>query len=218
MKKLTELTLAERMELILDLSWKLLITYIHNGKLNPPNEASLQRYFERIIEKYGELHCYLEEESFHINSQHPIQKLKGLDRKIIIDITCILKNHKTDECVKGAIELKHTTKSGDPTDTGRISSYRDIKRLEILKQEGGFNVCKFHMLANRRAYTDPSSIGTTGEDFPIYNGYKIEPAKVYRTEHSKEGKGKEFTFNKPYTFNWIMSEPQKRLYFLSVDI
>ncbi|MCL9638016.1 hypothetical protein L2095_25035 [Bacillus zanthoxyli] len=212
--------MQERMNFILDLSWDIFKAHCLHGKATLHKEASFQHHFANIINQVGGLYCFSKVEAFHVDLEYTIKAQLGFERKAEIDIVCELTNFKNQESVKGAIELKHTIKPGDATDFGRIGSYQDINRLEKLKalKHGGINLCRFYMLANRRAYTNISKPGTSGADFPTYHGYHIEPKRIYRTIHTKMGRDVELVFNKPYEFVWDIYDDPLKLYFLSINI
>ncbi|UPM54530.1 hypothetical protein [Gottfriedia acidiceleris] len=213
-------TIEERMNHILNTSWSVFIAHCLEGRAILNKEASFQHHFANILQRVGSLYCFSKKEIFHVDLEYTVKKQVGFVRKAEIDIICELVNFENNNGVKAAIELKHTIKPGDATDIGRINSYQDIYRLEKLKEleHEGFSICKFYMLANRVAYTNISPPNTSGEDFPTYRGYTIEPKKVYKTIHSKVGKDIELIFNNSYKFNWDIYEQPKRLYFLSVDV
>jgi hypothetical protein len=213
-------TLEERMNLVLNHSWNIFIAHCIQGRAILHKEASFQHHFANIIEQVGELYCFSKKETFHVDLEYTIPKQKGFERTAAIDIVCELNNFEKNVSAKAAIELKHTIKPGDATDIGRIGAYQDIYRLEKLKglKHEGFTVCKFYMLANRAAYTNVSPPNTSGEDFPTYKGYTIEPGRIYKTTHTKVGKDIELVFNNSYEFKWDLYEQPHRLYFLSVDI
>ncbi|WP_285767519.1 hypothetical protein [Peribacillus sp. SI8-4] len=213
-------SIEARMNQILCSAWNIFIAHCIQGRAILHKEASFQHHFANIIQQVGTLYCFSKQETFHVDLEYTIQKQVGFERKAEVDIVCELINFENKDSAKAAIELKHTIKSGDATDIGRIGSYQDIYRLEKLKElkHEGFSVCKFYMLANRVAYTNVSPPNTSGEDFPTYKGYEIEPRKIYKTVHTKIGKDVELIFNNSYKFNWNIYEQPKRLYFLSVDI
>lgn len=219
-KELIYGTIEERMNFILSSSWSIFIAHCIEGRAILHKEASFQHHFANIIQHVGTLCCFSKKETFHVDLEYTVQKQVGFERKAEIDIVCELNNFENKDSVKAAIELKHTIKPGDATDIGRIGSYQDIYRLERLKdiKHEGFSVCKFFMLANRAAYTNMSPPNTSGEDFPTYKGYVIEPGRIYKTAHTKIGNGVELIFNNTYKFTWDIYEQPKRLYFLSVDI
>ncbi|MGP4074141.1 hypothetical protein ACTWQB_16685 [Piscibacillus sp. B03] len=212
--------LRERLNYIIDQSWILFIAHCVQGRAILHKEASFQHHFANLIQQLGVLHCYSKTETFHVDLEFTVSKQDGLEKRVAIDIVCELKNFEKNKTVRGAIELKHTIKPGDATDIGRIGVYKDIHRLEKMKnlKQEGFSVCKFYMLANRAAYTNVGSPNTSGEDFPTYKGYTIEPGRVYKTIHTKVGKDIELVFNDSYNFHWVKYEKPQRLYFLSVDV
>jgi hypothetical protein len=208
------------MEYILNQSWEIFQSHCLYGRAILHKEASFQHHFANIIEQMGSLHCYSKEETFHVDLEYTVPKQDGFNKKAEIDIICELYNFQSNSSVRAGIELKHTTKSGDATDMGRIGSYTDIHRLEKLKElkSEKFEVCRFYMLANRMAYVQKGQPKTSGEDFPTYQGYEIETGRVYKTLHTKVGTGIELVFNKSYRFDWNLYETPEKLYFLSVKI
>ncbi|MNI25544.1 hypothetical protein D3C73_791980 [compost metagenome] len=219
-EKITKENLIERVDFILKESWQLFKAHCIYGRASLHKEASFQHHFANIIQHVGNLYCVTKREAFYVDLEYSIAKQVGFNRKADIDIICELTNFELNETVKVAIELKHTIKPGDATDIGRIGSYQDIHRLELLKEikNERFDLCKFYMLANRKAYTDISESLTSGEDFPTYHGYVIKPEKVYSTIHTKVGDGIQLRFKDEYKFVWDFYEKPARLYFLSVDI
>ncbi|MDD9267853.1 hypothetical protein ACFPES_12525 [Paenibacillus sp. GCM10023248] len=219
-EQITKVNLTERLDLILTESWQLFKAHCLYGRAPLHKEASFQHNFANIIEKVGTLYCFTKTEAFYVDLEYSIMKQTGFNKKVDVDIICELRNFELNEKVKAAIELKHTIKPGDATDIGRIGSYQDIHRLELLKElkTEGFDLCKFYMLANRKAFTDISQPETSGEDFPTYDSYVIKPGKVYSTVHSKVGDGIQLKFKHEYKFVWDSYEQPKRLYFLSVDM
>ncbi|MDF2556533.1 MAG: hypothetical protein K0R71_361 [Bacillales bacterium] len=218
--KLVYSSIEDRLNQIIEDSWDIFIAQSLYGRLSLHKEASFQHHFSNIISQVGTLYCFSKKEVFHVDLEYSIKKQDGFEKNASIDIICELSNFEENKSVKAAIELKHTTKSGDATDIARISSYQDIFRLEKLKKlkNENFRICKFYMLANRNAYTNISSQNTSGEDFPTHEGYCIEPGKIYRTEHTKVGNGVELVFEKEYKFSWRKYEEPNRLYFLSINI
>ena len=193
----------ERLRLVIDASWEILMTQIVSGRLTINKEASLQLHLASIIRELGEVMCVLPRETFSIELESSISGME-------VDITCAIGGEKA------AIELKCFRKlSNRAKDVDMYEVLYDIKRLQSLS---AFSVRKFLCLADHNYYAHGIHKGHA-ESVSIKDG-KVYPANT-PIHPSWLGKWKCYanhdviTFKQDVAITWVTRE---NWYFLSLDV
>jgi hypothetical protein len=121
---------VERLELVIEFSWKLLFAKIMNSKVNINKEASLQLQLAKVMQEIGTSFCILPNEVFEIE----LETGRG---KANIDVTCKLGK------ASAAVELKCFKKSSNrATDLDMYDALKDIERLDsFVEYDLRFFIC-----------------------------------------------------------------------------
>jgi hypothetical protein len=184
---------SQRIEEVLDLSWKIFKSQFINRRHEINTEAPFQHHFAQIIRNVGELYSINHDDLFKVDLETKLDKVR--ERSKYYDISCQFSGH-----IKCVIELKFKTKQQGAQDFGRIDSYVDLESLEIAIKDH-FDLGKFYMITNDLIYTKESKIGS-GTIFCMHDGFRNERNKVLNASHTK---GKEHVFVKlqnQYLFDW----------------
>ena len=126
------LTLAERLQEIVDLSYRILCNKVAAGNVSIPNEASMQMQFGTILNSVGKLYEVDKHDRFTIELESPkeieasAKSSKGIAR---CDIYIALARNKSK--ATAAIELKHFRKGPNEAVTdNRFFVLQDLENLE----------------------------------------------------------------------------------------
>lgn len=198
----------ERINEIIELSWKLFRSQFLNGRLEINKEAPFQHHFANIIRDVGNLYCIERGELFFTDLETKCEDLK--DKNKYIDITCgFIKERKE---FKVSIELKFKTARQGAQDHGRIDAYIDIEALE-LSLDKGFNKGYFFMITDSSIYINPSKKGV-GTIFAIHEGH-ISKSGKFKEEKCKGREDVLAQLKNSYSFNW---KKEREFYFLMLPI
>ncbi len=196
----------DRMENILDLSWRLLKERFIDERQDITKEAPFQHYFANIISTIGELYC-TKKDQFFVDLETKCKGIKGKNK--YLDITC----HFPQQKVSCAIELKFKTATQAAQDHGRIDAYVDIEALEIVCKDK-FNIGKFYMITDSKTYLNKSKIGV-GTEFCMHDGAETEMNKTFHCPNSKGRENVIVHLEDTYRFDW---EEIRGWYFLEISL
>lgn len=198
---------TERLNQVLDLSWKIFKAQFINGRHEINKEAPFQHHFADIINKVGNLHCFSREDVFYTDLETKFANLKHENKNKYIDITC--EYYNKSRC---AIELKFKKQSQGAQDHGRIDIFLDLEAVELACKDV-YDIGRLFVITDSRPYVNQSVRGV-GTIFPTHNGYKIIPNFPYNST----SKGREditVLFKNEYEFVW---EEIEGFYFLSISV
>ena len=208
---MNELNSIDKLGLVLNKSWEILISKFLNGRFELTKEAPFQHQFANILHSVGELHCFSRTEMFLVDLETKEKNVFGKTK--FVDITiCFLENGKVTS--SAAIELKFKKRSQGAEDYARIDSYVDIASLEEMKNRG-YNKSYFCMITDNSIYTKKSREGTTGEIFSMRNDYIPKQNEVISNPKCKGRSDVEIVFSSEHTFLW---ENKNSWYFLSLEV
>jgi hypothetical protein len=153
------LTLEERLNNIVNISYHILCGKIVSNYINIPNEASFQLQFGLILKQIGQLYEFEENDRFSILLED-IQTInatqKSKNGKARCDIMLSLKNNDDEAFV--AIELKLFRKSeGETITDNRFRILCDIENLENYKKLNNKMVGYEILYTNNPNYANPDS-------------------------------------------------------------
>jgi hypothetical protein len=182
---------TDRLNLIIDLSWKVFFEKITSGRIKINKESSMQLHYSSILNAVGELFCILPGETFSL-------ELESSYGRKNLDVTC-----RFDD-ISAAIELKCFRKySNRAHDLDMYDVWVDITRLHGLD---GFQVKRFICLTDHDKYPDGRHRGYS-ETFSIANGTEYKKGDVLTPLWIGKWKDKSrdhvFTVPKDITFKWI---------------
>jgi len=198
----------ERLEEILDLSWRILKTRFLDGRHQILKEAPFQHYFAHIISIVGEQYCTRRDDIFIVDLETKLNNIKG--KKKYIDITCsFLKQN-----ISCAIELKFKTAQQGAQDHGRIDAFTDIEAIEIACNNYNYTIGRFYMITDSTAYIKKSTRGV-GTVFTTYDGARINPNSTFHCPNSIGRQNVIVTLRNSYSFDW---ETKGKWYFLELKI
>lgn len=150
---------AERLRILLDLGWNILLRQIMSGRMAVNKEASLQLHYAAIVQQLGSTFCLLPAETFAIELESSIKDGE-------IDITCSL------GITKAAIEMKCFRKrSNRAQDIDMYNVLSDIGRLQALPS---YSVRKFLCLTDNPYYAVSSHRGHASS-VSIKHGHGYKP-------------------------------------------
>ena len=194
-----------RLNEVLDQSWKIFKSQFIHGRHEINKEAPFQHHFAQIIRNVGNLYSIAEKDLFKVDLETKCDNVKGKSK--YIDISCEFVDN-----INCAIELKFKTAKQGAQDHGRIDAYIDIEALEIVTMDK-FNIGKFYMITDSTAYINQSKKGV-GTIFATHNGFITKP----KNEFWYNSKGRENVrvfLKKSYQFEWEMIN---NWYFLEITI
>ena len=199
---------VQRIEEILNISWRILKTRFIDGRHQISKEAPFQHYFAHIISVIGEQCCTKRDDIFVVDLETRIDDVKGKTK--YIDITCSF----LKENVSCAIELKFKTAQQSAQDYGRIDAFVDIEALEIACDKHGYDIGRFYMITDSTAYIKQSNRGV-GTIFTTFDGAVTKPNSVFHCPNSKGRENVKVQLRNSYTFEW---ENIENWYFLELRI
>lgn len=128
---------TERLNLVIDLAWRLFFERIAEGRIKINKEASMQLHYASILKTVGELYCTLPQETFTL-------ELESAYGGKNLDITCTLGS------TSAALELKCFRKASNRAlDLDMYDVWTDIKRLSELE---AFQIRRFICLTDNHKY------------------------------------------------------------------
>ena len=198
----------ERLEEILDLSWRILKTRFLEGRHQILKEAPFQHYFAHIISIVGEQYCTKRDDIFIVDLETKFNNIKRKNK--YIDITCsFLKQN-----ISCAIELKFKTAQQGAQDHGRIDAFTDIEAIEIVCNNYNYTIGRFYMITDSTAYIKKSTRGV-GTVFTTYDGATVRSNSLFHCPNSKGRENVKVTLRNSYHFDW---ETKGDWYFLELKI
>ncbi len=207
-KDIIELGYPERLNEILDLSWKIFKSQFIHGRHKINKEAPFQHHFAQIIENVGNLYSMDKEDLFKVDLE---TKCNINGKSKYIDISC-----EFNKRIKCAIELKFKTKKQSAANLGRVDAYVDISALESaleLVTEEQFHLGKFYMITDNKQYINQSKRGI-GTVFATHHGHITEKGKKL-VSNCKDREHVKLTLRNSYHFEW---EEINDWYFLDLTI
>ncbi len=208
---------VERLNEVIDLSWKIFKSQFLNKRHEINKEAPFQHHFAQIISSIGQLFCTKRDEVFFVDLETKFH-VEGLNANSYIDITCEFGPSGNEKLrKKAAIELKFKTARQSAQDSGRIDAFKDIQSLEVYCQHG-YNFGRFFMITDSHPYVGKSTIGV-GTQFTTYHGAKtVAGAKFNYTCKGKEDIN--VHLKNPYEFSWEKenSDEKNPWYFLDLGV
>lgn len=163
--------LKERLQEIVETSYRLLCNKIVGGLVDVDNEASMQMQLGVIMKTIGQLYEFSPEDRFSITLERVVKrddiqtwKSKGKAR---IDIVLTLSNNK--ETCSAALELKYFPKSdGETVTDNRFYVLADMENLETYRRLGIADICYFILYTTNQNYTTDTRSGVKiGNDEPL---------------------------------------------------
>lgn len=201
----------ERIDEIINTSYKILCNKIASGNIDVYNEASLQLQFSVILKSIGQLYEYEIKDRFEIELEKKIdlesKTWKSNNQKARCDIWLSIYNGKNR--YSAAIELKYFKKSqGETTTDNRFSILCDIENLEHYKK----------LFKNLSCY---SIVYTDNVNYVRSNSASYINIGEGTTHHGKIiSNNREIILNNSYTFSWdIYSSKNSNngFYFLKIN-
>lgn len=154
--------LKERLQEIVETSYRLLCNKIVGCLVDIDNEASMQMQLGVIMKTIGHLYEFSPEDRFSITLERIVKsdniqtwKSKGKAR---IDIVLTLSNNK--ETCSAALELKFFPKSdGETVTDNRFYVLADLENLETYRHLGIADLCYFILYTTNQNYTTDTRSG-----------------------------------------------------------
>lgn len=155
-------TLKERLQEIVETSYRLLCNKIVGGLVDVDNETSMQMQLGVIMKTIGQLYEFSERDRFSISLEHVVKddaiqtwKSKGKAR---IDIMLTLSDGK-NSC-SAALELKYFPKSdGETVTDNRFYMLADFENLETYLRLGMSDLGYFILYTTNKNYTTDTRSG-----------------------------------------------------------
>ena len=185
----------DRLQLVIDESWRIFQSHFINRRHPILKEAPFQHHFANIISTVGSLYCVSREDRFFVDLEC---KCLIAGKNKFLDIAC---SFTADSQVKAkcAIELKFKTALQGAQDHGRIDAYVDVANLEYVC-ETEYDFGRFYMITDSSVYINKSVKGV-GTRFCTHHGYQVQPGQMLKSE-SKGREGIEVILGGSYHFNW----------------
>jgi len=202
-----------RLNQVLDESWKIFKSQFVNHRNEIKIEASFQLHFARIISDVGFLYSISKDDIFNVDLETQCKDVKGKSK--YIDITCGFREKE-----KCAIELKFKTHKQSAQDLGRIYAYIDLEALETVVFENKYDLGKFYWITDSPTYIYGIK-GGVGLDFETKDTYVTNPEKqlIHSQENWKDSKEIVVRLRNKYVFNWEeYNDNGKKWYFLELTI
>jgi len=205
-----------RLNEIIETSFRLLEMKIANGGIISKNEASFQLELGYILKVVGQLYEFQPNEKFHLELENYIDlkttSIKSKSKKARVDIYLEFGNENLK--IKSAIELKFLKKKNHREPNNRYDIFKDILNLEAYK-ENGIDLCYFYISTDHSHYVNQEtySIDTAAFDFRDGAEYKKGTRLNYNTAKPY---GDPIALNGNYKFKW--TEPTENIYFMKLKI
>ena len=210
MKTINRLPLSykDRLQEILDTSWRVLKSRFIDGRHVISKEAPFQHYFAHIITTIGDDYCTHRDDIFLVDLETKCGNFKG--RTEYLDISCHFPRKK-ESC---AIELKFKTAKQGAQDYGRIDAYVDVEALEHAKMNHDYNFGKFYMITDSPTYVNKSKKGV-GTIFCMRDNAHTSANGPFHYSQCKGREDVKVTLSGNYIFEW---EKIGGWYFLELTI
>lgn len=194
-----KLSLKERMEDIVNLSYSLLIQKLTAGEFFVYNEASLQFQFGFILKEVGQMYKFFPDETFMVEMEKKITNCRTC--KTPNDAYCdiFLKMKNATEEAYAAIEIKYFPKdSNEAVTDNRFSVYMDLENLERYMEEYKEMAACYELVYT----TNENYTMVKKEDMSciIGEGYIQQPGVINYTQN------RHLELKKSHTFSWRKSE------------
>ena len=205
-----------RLNEIIETSFRLLEMKIANGGIISKNEASFQLELGYILKVVGQLYEFQPNEKFHLELESYIDlkknSIKSKSKKARVDIYLEFGNDKNK--IKGAIELKFLKKKNHREPNNRYDIFKDISNLEAYK-ENGIDLCYFYISTDHSHYVNQKTYSIDTVDFDFRDGaeYKKGTRLNYNTAKPY---GDPIELKGDYKFKW--TEPTENIYFMKLKI
>ena len=205
-----------RLNEIIETSFRLLEMKIANGGIISKNEASFQLELGYILKVVGQLYEFQPNEKFHLELESYIDlkatSIKSKSKKARIDIYLEFGNENLK--IKSAIELKFLKKINHREPNNRYDIFKDISNLEAYK-ENGIDLCYFFISTDHSHYVNQDKYSIDTADFDFRDGIEYKKGKIlnYNTEKPY---GDPIKLNGSYKFKW--TEPTDNIYFMKLKI
>ena len=181
----------ERLQDIIELSYKLLCNKVAKGNIEIPNEASFQLHLGTILKIVGQLYEFRDKDRFVIKLEAP-QEIDATEKskKGVARCDIELGIYYGETCkAKAYVELKHFRKSANAATTdNRFALFLDLKNLETYKSTSDI-FCEI-VFSNDKNYTIAGK-----SKIDIGNGVS-SPKEIIYTETKK------VSLDGQYTFQW----------------
>lgn len=209
----------ERLELALDLTWKVVKSKYEGGRINITREAPLQHQYAQALSQLGSLFTIHRHEHWIVDLEVREQDLIHSGHSNYIDVVCEIQR-QGDDPVKAAVEMKFKDTDRGAPQTG-VQSLYDIYTLEQVL-ENGYDVGRFVLATNNKYLWMQPVSSEIRQRFGIYDGRQITAGDRFVAENTTaqnvlQGKtpdqALEFTNN--YEFEW---DGDGEFRFLSVAI
>jgi hypothetical protein len=197
----------QRLQRILDESWRLFKTRFLDERHRVATEAPFQHYLAHIIATLGDLYCTRRDDLFLVDLETRLPSAAG--RRKYVDITCSFPR----EQVSCALELKFKTRQQGAQDYGRIDAFVDLASLEQASQQE-YSFGRFYMITDSRPYVGQSSRGV-GTVFTTHDGAVTKPGQRFHCPHCKGREHVVVHLLNSYTFEWERNAPW---YFLALHV
>ena len=214
----------ERIEEILDTSWRILKTRFIEGRYEISREAPFQHYFAHIISTIGDTYCITRTEKFMVDLEVKLEvkNNNNKSKRNYIDITCGFSRGGKNSQKKTAIELKFKTKKQGASNDGKNNVFQDIERLEKTKSEPSFGQGRFYMITDHQAYVNKSTQGGLGSVFTTHDGAETQANHEFYYRESKSKHNVKVELKNPYLFEWEKidkkSDKKEEWYFLELKV
>lgn len=205
-----------RLNEIIETSFRLLEKKIANGGIISKNEASFQLELGYILKVVGQLYEFQPNEKFHLELENYINlkttSIKSKSKKARVDIYLEFGNE--NQKIKSAIELKFLKKKNHREPNNRYDIFKDISNLEAYK-ENGIDLCYFYISTDHSHYVNQEKYSIDTADFDFRDGaeYKNGKRLNYNTEKPY---GDPIELKGNYKFEW--TKPSDNIYFMKLKI
>jgi len=205
-----------RLNEIIETSFRLLEMKIANGGIISKNEASFQLELAYILKVVGQLYEFQPNEKFHLELESYIDlkknSIKSKSKKARVDIYLEFGNDKNK--IKGAIELKFLKKKNHREPNNRYDIFKDISNLEAYK-ENGIDLCYFYISTDHSHYVNQKTYSNDTADFDFRNGTEYKKGTILTYKTAKPY-GVPIKLMGNYKFKW--TEPVENVYFMKLKI
>lgn len=205
-----------RLNEIIETSFRLLEMKIANGGIISKNEASFQLELGYILKVVGQLYEFQPNEKFHLELENYINlkttSIKSKSKKARVDIYLEFGNE--NQKINSAIEVKFLKRKNHREPNNRYDIFKDISNLEAYK-ENGIDLCYFYISTDHSHYVNQEKYSIDTADFNFRHGteYKNGKRLNYNTEKPY---GDPIELNGNYKFEW--TEPSDNIYFMKLKI
>lgn len=194
-----KLSLKERLEDIVNLSYNLLVQKLSAGEFTIYNEASLQFQFGFILKEVGKMFEFFPDESLEVEMEKLIPNCGTCKspKDAYCDIFIKMKNATEEAYV--AIEVKYFLKDPNEAVTdNRFSVYMDLENLEkYMEKDKKIVACYELVYTNNENYT---IVKNDDMSCLIGEGHVQQPGTIDYTQN------RHLELKRSYAFNWRKAE------------